>query len=129
MKRLSLIAALALGGLMACSTLATAQDATNNAPKKGGRHGPTIEQLSAQLDLTAEQKPKVQAVLDDTTKQMQDLTQEERRGDKGKAIRAEQNKKMKAILTPEQYTKYQEMNHHRGKKGQGGEKKAEKKAE
>ena len=45
MKKLSLIAALAIGGLVACSTLATAQDSTNNVPKKGGKRGmPTVEQ-------------------------------------------------------------------------------------
>jgi periplasmic protein CpxP/Spy len=124
MKKLSLIVAVALGGLVACS-IATAQEAGKDAAKKG-RRGPTIEQLTTQLDLTAEQKPKVQAVLDDTAKKTQDLTQEERRGEKGQAIRKEQTAKMKAILTDEQFKKYQEMGQ-RGKKGGG--KKAEKKSE
>jgi periplasmic protein CpxP/Spy len=119
MKKLSLIAALALGGLIACSTLVNAQD----APKKGGKRGPSIEQLTTQLSLTDEQKPKVQAVLDETAKKMKDLAPEDRQT-KGKEIRDEQNKKMKAILTPEQYTKFQEM---RG--GKKGGKKAEKKSE
>ena len=123
MKKISLIAALALGGLIACSTLVSAQDAPKDAKK--GKRGPNIEQLSTQLDLTAEQKPKVKELLDDTAKKTQDLTQEDRRGEKGKAIRDEQSKKMKVILNPEQWTKYQEMNQ-RGKKGS---KKAEKKSE
>ena len=105
MKKLSLIAALALGGLMACSTLATAQDSTNSAPKQGGKKGYSVDQrleaMTTQLSLTDDQKPKVKAVLEDTAK------------------------KMKAILTPDQYAKYLEMNQ-RGKKGG---KKAEKKAE
>jgi hypothetical protein len=45
--------------------------------------------------------------------------------EKMQPIMDEQNKKMKAILTDDQYTKYQEMNQ-RGKKGG---KKAEKKSE
>ena len=124
MNRISLIAALALGGLVACSTLATAQDAPKDA-KKSGKHGPTIEQLTKQLSLTDEQQPKVKAVLDDTAKQMQDLTREDRQGEKGQAIRKEQNKKMKEILTDEQFKKYREMNQRKGKKGSGGEKKSE----
>jgi len=130
MKKFSLIAALALGGLMACSTLATAQDATTNAPaKKGGKRGYSVEQrldrMSTTLSLTDEQKPKVKAVLEETNKKMQNLAPEERR-EKGRAIREEETKKMKTILTPEQFTKYQEMQH-RGKKG--GEKRAEPKSE
>jgi hypothetical protein len=54
MSKLSLIAALALGGLMACSTLATAQD----APKQGGKKGFSVDQqmerLTEQLTLTDE---------------------------------------------------------------------------
>ena len=123
MKKLSLIAALALGGLMACSTLVSAQDAT-----KTGKKGYSVEQrldaMTTQLSLTDEQKPKVKAVLDDTAKKMKDVAQEDRQT-KGREIRDEQNTKMKAILTPEQYTKYEAMNQ-RGKKGG---KKAEKKSE
>jgi len=49
--------------------------------------------------------------------------QEERR-DKMQAIMADQDKKMKEILTPEQYTKYEEMRPARGgKKKTDGEKK------
>ena len=124
MKKLSLIAAMVLGGLVAASTLANAQDAHKDA-KKGGQGGLNVEQrlerLTTQLSLTDDQKPKVKAVLEETSKKMQDPAADK------KAIRDEQNTKMKAILTPEQFTKYQEMNQHRGKKG--GDKKAEKKSE
>ena len=128
MNRLSLIAAMALGGLVACSTIATAQD----APKKKGR--PTVEQqmerLNTELSLTAEQKPKVEAVVKETNKKMQEIfndssTDRSQMREKMQPIREEQTKKMKAILTEEQFKKYQEMNQ-RGKKGG---KKAEKKSE
>ena len=78
MSKLSLIVAMALGGLVACSTLATAQDSTP-APdaKKGGKRGPlTIEQQMerlAPLKLTDEQKPKVEAVLKESTKKRQEI--------------------------------------------------------
>jgi protein CpxP len=124
MSKLSLIAALALGGLMACSTLATAQDAAPPA-KKGGKKGMTAEQrleaMTTTLTLTDEQKPKVKAVLDDSSKKMQEIRNDtsldqQARRDKMQPIMDEQNKKMKEILTAEQYTKYQEMNQRKGKK-------------
>jgi hypothetical protein len=62
MSKLSLMAALALGGLMACSTLVTAQDAPQADAKKGGKKQFTIEQqmerMTTTLTLTDEQKPK-----------------------------------------------------------------------
>jgi periplasmic protein CpxP/Spy len=124
MKKLSLIAALALGSLLVCSTVAKAQD-TNPAPKKSGKRGFSVEQrmerLSTELDLTDAQKPKVKAVLEDSMKQFQgvrDLPQDERRS-KIQSIREEENTKMKEILTPDQmekYTKLQESMKKRGKK-------------
>jgi signal recognition particle subunit SEC65 len=126
MKKLSLIAALAIGGLVACSTLATAQDSTNNVPKKGGKRGmPTVEQqmerMTTALDLTDAEKPKVKAVLEDTSKKMKEIMSDTSldqaaRREKMQPIRDEQNKQMKAILTDDQYTKYQEMNQRGGKK-------------
>jgi Spy/CpxP family protein refolding chaperone len=126
---------MALGGLVACSTLATAQDSTP-APdaKKGGKRGPlTIEQQMerlAPLKLTDEQKPKVEAVLKESTKKRQEIFSDSnvdrsQMREKMQPIMEEQNKKMKAILTDDQYTKYQEMMR-RGKKGG---KKAEQKSE
>jgi Spy/CpxP family protein refolding chaperone len=126
MKKLSLIAALAIGGLVACSTLATAQDSTNNVPKKGGKRGmPTVEQqmerMTKTLDLTDAEKPKVKAVLEDTSKKRQEImsdTSLDRAAirEKMQPITDEQNKQMKAILTDDQYTKYLAMNQRGGKK-------------
>jgi Spy/CpxP family protein refolding chaperone len=119
MNKLSLIAAMALGGLVACSTLATAQDATNNVPKKGGKGRFSVEmrlqRMSTTLSLTDEQKPKVKAVLEDTAKKMQALAPEDRR-EKGRELREEETKKLKEILTADQVTKYQEMSQRGGKK-------------
>jgi len=132
MSKISLIAAMALGGLVACSTLVNAQDGTNAPEKKGGKgmRSPDqmLERYTEQLSLTDEQKPKVKAVLEDTQKKMQeamsggggDRTQMR---EKMQPVMEAQNKKMKEILTADQYKKYQEMND-KMKKG-GGKKKAE----
>ena len=76
MKRInaSLVAVMVVGGLVACSSLATAQEA-----KPGGKRGPgpsveqRLDRLTEQLKLTDEQKPKVKTVLEEETKKMQDL--------------------------------------------------------
>ena len=77
-----------------------------------GRGGPSIEMLTTNLSLTAEQVPKVKAVLDEQRTKMGELrneTDQEARRTKGQALRAETTAKMKAILTPEQFTKYEKM--------------------
>ena len=130
MKRLSLITAMALGGLVACSTLASAQDSTTTPDaKKGGKRGPqTIEQQMerlAPLNLTAEQKPKVEAVLKESSKKRQEIFSDSsidrsQMREKMQPIMEEQNKKLKAILTEDQYKQYQELT----ARGRGGKKKA-----
>lgn len=136
--KLSLIAALALGGLMACASLATAQD---NKDSKGGGQGrgrgmsvdARMERLTTELSLTDAQKPKVKAVLEDSQKKFQELrgdsslSQEQRR-EKMTAIREDESKALKPILTPEQMEKYKNLPQ-QFRRGQGGEKKdGEKKA-
>ena len=128
MKKLSLIVAVALGTVVACS-MATAQEAGKDAAKKGKNFfsvDQRLERMSTQLNLTDDQKPKVKAVLEDSAKKMKDVAPEERR-EKGRAIRDEEVKKFKAILTEEQFKKYQETMD-RAKRG-AGEKKKEKKSE
>ncbi len=125
MKKLSLVAALVLGGLLACCTLASAQDTNSpdSTPKKGGKRGmPTVEQrmerMSTELSLTDDQKPKVKAVLEDFGKQyagLRDVPQDERRA-KMQSIREDEGKKLKEILTPDQWEKYQKMMQDMGKK-------------
>jgi Spy/CpxP family protein refolding chaperone len=138
--KLSLIAALALGGLMACASLATAQDnkdskGSQGQPRGGGRMSveSRMERLTTELSLTDAQKPKVKAVLEETQKKMGEirgdssLSQEQRR-EKFTAIREEETKALKPILTPEQMEKYKNLPQ-QFRRGQGGEKKeGEKKA-
>jgi len=126
-----LIAALALGGLLALTNIAGAQDAKEG---KKGRMSPErrLEALTKELNLTDAQKPKVKAVLEDSSKKMADLQNVDRseRREKMRGIMDDQNKKMKEILTPDQYEKYEkyqkEEQERRGKKkgeGKGEEKK------
>ena len=128
MKKLSLIVAVALGTVVACS-MATAQEAGKDAAKKKGYSvDQRLERMTTQLNLTDEQKPKVKAVLENTAKKMKDLAPEERR-EKGRALREEELKKFKEILTAEQYKKMEELGQSMrgGKKSEGGEKKKDKK--
>jgi periplasmic protein CpxP/Spy len=131
MSKLSLIAAMALGGLVACSTLVTAQDASSAPEKKGGKGRFTpeqqLERMTTQLSLTDEQKPKVKAVLENTAKKRKDIMGDtsmdrQQMREKMQPVMEDQNKKMKEILTADQYKKYQEMNE-KMKKG-GGKKRA-----
>ena len=90
--------------------------------------------MTTQLNLTEEQKPKVEAVLRESAKKRQELFSDSsidrsQIREKMQPIMEEQNKKLKAILTEEQWKKYQEMNQRRGKKGPGSENKAETKSE
>lgn len=125
-NKIGLFATMALGVLLACGTAVMAQD---NKEGKGGRRGMSAEDRLKQMDealkLTEAQKPKVKAALEDTQTKMQEARnapQDERR-EKMQGIRTEEAKKMKEILTPEQYTKYEEMRPMRGGKKGGGEKK------
>jgi Spy/CpxP family protein refolding chaperone len=131
MSKLSLIAAMALGGLVVCSTLATAQDSTNAPDRKGGKRGMSADQMmeryTEQLSLTDAQKPKVKTVIEDSMKKRRELFRDssldqEQKREKFRTVMDDQTKKMKEILTPDQFKKYQEMNE---KMKKGGKKKAE----
>jgi protein CpxP len=126
--KIMLIAALAAGALIACSSSLPAQDTTNTAPAGGMRGrmtGPTIEQLTTNLSLTADQIPKVTAVLDDQKKKMADLradqsVQGQDRRTKMTEIRTDMTAKLKDILTDDQFTKYQKMTQRGGRRGGAG---------
>jgi len=133
MRKLSLIAAMALGGLVAFSFMATAQEAGKDA-KKGKRYSveQRLEQLKKDLELKDEQVPKVKTALEGMQKKMQALREDtnldqQQRREKMRSLMEDQNKKMKEILTEEQYKKYQELSPRGGKKGSGSEQKKSKK--
>lgn len=123
LAKLSLVAALVLGGLVAFSNLASAQDAPDGK-KKRQTVEQRLEQMDKELKLTDEQKPKVKEVLEESGKKMaglRDVAQDERQA-KRKEIMDEQNKKLKEILKPDQFKKYEEMQQRmRGKGGKKGD--------
>ena len=131
-----MVTPLLVAGLLACCTVAHAQDAKEGKEGKGKRGGPSAEQqlemMSERLQLTDEQKPKVKTVLEEFAKkrsELRDATPEERR-EKYPALMEEQDKKLKPILTSEQYAKWEKMREerkNRGPGGPGGEKKEKKK--
>lgn len=93
-----------------------AQDTTTNkpageaqAPRRGGMV--TVESIDKAVTLTDDQKPKVKSAVEDLNKAVADARnadQSERRT-KMTAARNDFNKKMKEILTPDQYTKFEAM--------------------
>jgi periplasmic protein CpxP/Spy len=136
----SLVALLAAGGLLALGPVLNAQETKKEAkpqpPATGAAERPDrpdrprglnaeaqLERLSEQLSLTADQKPKVKAVLEERTKvgaAARELPQEERRA-KMQAAREDMDKKLKGILTEEQYKKYEALPRGRGQGGPGGQ--------
>lgn len=133
-NRTTLIALLATGALLALNPAARAADTATNTPPKteaapredrpgGPRLSPEqqLERMTAELKLTDEQKPKVKAALEEQAKEragLRDLPQEERRA-KWRAMREEMGKKLKTILTDEQYKKWEAMRPNRPGGGQG----------
>lgn len=118
--RIGLMAALLTGALLAAPTLSRAQD--DNKPERPRRPAGGIglgqqerlDKLAEELKLTEDQKKKVaeaqKAHFEKLREIRQDssLGQEERR-EKFRAAMEEFNKKMKEILTTEQYEKWQQM--------------------
>lgn len=126
--KMALIAALAAGSLLALSPTLYADDATNTppagppagGPPPGGPPGPgmrgrpNFDRLAQQLNLTDDQKSKVQAIFESQRKQMRDIWQDqslsrEDRMAKMKSIRENTLAKLKAVLTVDQFKKFQEM--------------------
>jgi protein CpxP len=130
MKTFSLVTALALGGLVACSIMANAQESKGG--KRGGGKGggggrqtveQQLEQMTTDLSLTDAQKPKVKAVLEDYAKKRQELSasgDSSQASEKAQAVRDERTKKLKEILTPEQFGKYEKAQAARSSRFSGG---------
>ena len=102
--RIALTGILAMGVAL-CSAPTFAQG--------GGRMDPAAQlaQMTTQYTLTADQQSKIKPILEDRQKQMQALFQDQS-GDRSTmmtkmmAIRKDTNSKIRAILTPEQQTKF-----------------------
>ena len=132
LSKISLMAALALGGLVASSTMVRAADADTSGKGKGKGGRMTVEErldkLTTECSLTDAQKPKVKEVLEETSTKMRELrgdtsTAAEDRRAKMKTISDDQDKKMKEILKPDQFEKYKKWMEENRMGGGGGKKK------
>ncbi len=127
---------------LCCTTLLVAparahgQDTPSATPAQGPMQGrgrgmmmdpkAQVDMMSKQLALTDDQKPKVQAILEDRQKQMQALRADSSlapadRRPKMMAIMQSSDDKIKALLTDEQKTKFDTMmSQMRGRRGGPG---------
>ena len=114
-----LIAALTVGSLLVWGPALRAGDTNTppatppaGAPPAGQPPRGGFERMAEQLNLTADQKPKVQSIMDTQRQKMIDLrkdtslSQEDRQA-KRKIVAEEMAQQMKAVLTPEQFDKWQ----------------------
>ncbi len=114
-----LIAALAVGSLLAWGPALRADDTNKptsappaGAPPAGQPSRAGFDRMAEQLNLTADQKTKVQSIMDTQRQKMLDLrrdtslSQEEKQA-KRKIVAEEMAQQMKAVLTPEQFDKWQ----------------------
>lgn len=107
-----------------------AQDAQGGAPGMHGDHpGRRMDWLAKQLNLTDDQKTKLQPIFENEASQMRavrddtSLNPDQRRA-KMKQIRESTRPQIDAVLTPEQQQKFQQLQeqrrHHHGRMDQGG---------
>jgi protein CpxP len=116
--------ALCSAGLMVSASIAQ-QDATppppdaqQQGPPPGGHRGwdleRRVEMMQRRLSLTPDQTSQVKAIFDDGHSRMEalhantSLAPQDRRT-QGQAIREDMNTKVRAVLTPDQKTKFDEM--------------------
>ena len=135
MKTYLLLPALVCAAVVSVSPALMAADETVPGPSPSqpatppqeGQHrggGNLLEMLTKKLDLTADQQAKLKPILDDQHEKMKALHEDaslkpEDKKEKAKSLREAANDQIKAILTPDQQTKYAallaEMKEHREK--------------
>ena len=127
--RLSIVAALALSGLLMLTSSSPAQNSNSNTNTntRPERRAPNIKQrverLSTELNLTDDQKTKVTALFEKEAKDMRALRDETdgaTRREKMRTIRQEQDKELKAILTPDQQEKWKQLREQMRQRRQNG---------
>src|SRR5215218_9516656 len=84
---------------------------------RGGGPGNRMDELSERLQLTAEQKTKVQEIFSDTREQLRAVRREtEPRMDE---IRRQADGRLQTVLTPQQWEKFQKLRDDRRGRGRG----------
>lgn len=120
-KRKNIITVLAMGGLLAFGPSLLAQDATNTPPPnaqggvmRGQNIDRRIQMLATQLNLTTNQQVQLKPILQSQMQQMAAVRQDstlspEDRRSKMMAIRQDIMNQIQGVLTPDQFTQYQQM--------------------
>ena len=86
---------------------------------RGGGPGNRIDELSQRLNLTADQKTKVQEIFGDTREQLRAVRQETE--PRMAEIRRQADGRLQTVLTPEQWQQFQKIRDERGpRRGRGG---------
>ncbi len=114
---LGALSALALGS----SAFASDQDTGGQDQGGGhGRHHSALERMTEQLNLTPEQKAKVQPIVDQATPQIESIRRDAM--EKTKAVMDNAMSQIRPMLTPEQQKKLDEAKteRHGGREGHGG---------
>lgn len=84
---------------------------------RGGGQGNRIDELSQKLNLTADQKSKVQEIFSDTREQLRAVRQETE--PRMTEIRRQADGRLQTVLTPQQWEQFQKMRDERQGRGRG----------
>ena len=84
---------------------------------RGGGPGNRMDELSERLQLTADQKTKVQEIFSDTREQLRAARQEME--PRMAEIRRQADGRLQTVLTPEQWQKFQRLRDERQRRGRG----------
>lgn len=131
--KISLLAALAAGALFALTPTLRAEDKPAKPERserpeggpRGGQRGDQLKKMAAELNLTEAQKTQLQEAFKAQRESMQglkDAAPEERRAAM-KEAREKMDAKVKEILTPEQYAKWEKIREENRPAGAGKPKK------
>ena len=82
-----------------------------------GGPGNRMDELSERLQLTADQKTKVQEIFNDTREQLRAVRQETE--PRMEEIRRQADGRLQTVLTPDQWERFQRLRDERGRRGRG----------
>jgi Spy/CpxP family protein refolding chaperone len=85
-------------------------------PRGPGRDN-RMDELSERLQLTADQKTKVQEIFNDTREQLRAVRRETK--PRMEEIRRQADGRLQTVLTPEQWQQFQRLRDERGRRGRG----------
>ena len=128
--KIKLIILIALGALSLGSSAIAQQPEAGGQDQRGGRGGnrhASLQRVTEHLNLTPEQKAKVQPIIDQATPQIENIRRDAMQ--KTKAVMDNALAQIRPLLTPEQQKKLEESRNdrrgghrgHRGQDGQGGQ--------